>query len=81
MTCDARGAAQAVGLRRKGGGEGKKWDKGRRQRNRVSQLTWESILPASAIAAAAASTVFKLLNLQQQFRLPPPPPSLCPSCW
>lgn len=71
MTCDARGAAQAEGLRRKGGGEGKKGDEGRRERNRVSQLTWESILPASATVAAAASTVFKLLNLQQQFRLPP----------
>lgn len=83
MTCDARGAVQAEGLRRRGGGEGKKGDEGRRQRNRVSQLTWESILPAAiaAAAAAAASTVFKLLNLQQQFRLPPPPPSLCPSCW
>lgn len=78
MTCDARGAAQAEGLRSRVGGGGKKGDEGRRQRNRVSQLTWESILPAAiaAAAAAAASTVFKLLNLQQQFRLPlrhPPP--------
>lgn len=63
MTCDARGAL-AKGLRwgRGKGSREQSW-----QRNRVSQLTWESVLPA---AAAAASTVFKLLNLQQQFRLP-----------
>lgn len=36
--------------------------------NRLSPLIWESILPA------AASTVFKLLNLQQQFWLPNPHP-------
>lgn len=36
--------------------------------NRLSPLIWESILPA------AASTVFKLLNLQQQFWLPLPSP-------
>lgn len=71
MTCAvSRGTGNAAGVYR---GEGRKGGKV----NRLSRLIWKSILPA------AASTVFKLLNLQQQFWLPLGPlpnPFDMPSC-